>query len=265
LLDSFTAVQLASASLPAAVEVVIGMTLARSGQTDSTRPLDEVLSELADLGKIPQEKRKAFSDFMTNSLLDIRAISERPHNEEAVSKAVKAAHKLKQKLANLDPKDREKLVYQSFEDEIDCFLEITMDWYARLRYPRLRTSRKDRVKGVGRPKGTLGYPRLRHLVLDLAYVAKWAGGGFTYDRNYPKKGTLKKALEQLRPYVPARVVPSTLPPAIGIWIAEANNRDREDLANLVTKLSRIMSFEAATREAKRLMDAIKGLTINSMK
>jgi hypothetical protein len=241
------------------------MTSARSGQKNSTLPLDKVLSGLAELGEIPQEKRKAFSDFMTNSLLAIRAISERPHNKKAVSKAVKAAHKLKQELANLDPKDREILVDQSFEGEIDRFIEITMDWYTRLRHLYLQRSRKDQGKGVGRPKGASGYPRLRQLVLDLVHVAKWAGGGFTYDRNNPNNGTLKNALEQLRPYVPTGVVPLALPPAIGIWTAEANNRVREDLATAIAKLSQIMSSEKATREAKRLMGLIKGRTINSFK
>ena len=240
------------------------MTPAHSGQTDSTRPLNEVLLGLAELGNIPQEKRKAFSDFMTSSLLEIRMISEQHHNEGAVSKAVRTAQKLKRELANLDPKDREKLVDQSFEDEIDRFLEITMDWYTRLRYLRLRRKRKDQVKSRGRPTGP-GNLRLRQLVLDLVHVAKWAGGGFTYDRNYPKKGTLKKALEQLRSYVPAGVVPPTLPPVIGTWIAEANKRDSKDLAIIVTKLSQIMSSEAATREAKRLMELAKGRTINSIK
>jgi hypothetical protein len=233
LLDSFTAVQLARANLPFAVALVIDMTPARSGQIDSRRPIDEVLSGLAELGNIPQEKRKAFSDFVTGSLLEIRVISEQHHNEKAVSKAVRTAQKLKLELASLDPKDRERLVDQSFGDEIDRFLEITMDYYARLRFLGLRRTRKDQVKSAGRPTGTPGNPRLRQLVLDLVYVAKWAGGGFTYDRNYPKKGTLKKALEQLRPYVPTGVVPPALPPAIGTWIAEANNRDREDLATAI--------------------------------
>src|SRR5262249_45180475 len=153
--------------------------------------------ELAKLGKIPQEKRKAFSDFMTMSLLEIRVISEKHRNTEAVSKAVNTARRLKRELARLDPRDRKKLVDQSFEDEIDRFLEITMDYYTRLRFLSLQRSRKDEMKGPGRPKGTPGNPRLRELVLGLVHVAKWAGGEFTYDKNYPNKGTLKKALEQL--------------------------------------------------------------------
>jgi hypothetical protein len=257
-LDSFAAVQLARASLPSAVVAVI------RGQTDSTRPLDEVLSGLAELGNIPQEKRKAFSGFMTNSLLEIRVMSEQHHNKEGVSKAVRTAQKLKRELASLDPKDREKLVDQSFEDEIDRFLEITMDYYTRLRFLRLRRSRKDQVKSPGRPTGTPGNPRLRQLVLDLVHVAKWAGGGFTYDKNYTK-GTLVEALEQLRPYAPTGVVPPALPSAIGAWIAEANERNRKELAHLVAQLSRIMNSEAARREAERLMERAKGWTINSFK
>jgi hypothetical protein len=264
LLDSFTAIQLARASLPSAVLAVIDMTPAHSGQTGSTRPLNEVLLGLAELGNIPQEKRKAFSDFITSSLLEIRVISEQHHNEEAVSKAVRTAQKLKRELANLDLKDREKLVDQSFEDEIDRFLEITMDWYRRLRYLRLRRSRKDQVKGPGRPTGTPGNPRLRQLVLDLVHVAKWAGGGFTYDKNYTK-GTLVEALEQLRPYAPTGVVPPTLPSAIGAWIAKANTRNRKDLNSIVAQLSQTMNSEAARREAERLMERAKGWTINSIK
>jgi len=264
-LDSFTAVHLARASLLHGGVGVIDMMPAPSGQTGSIRPLDEVLSELADLGNIPQEKRKAFSDFMTMSLSEIRVISEQHHNEKAVSKAVKAAQNLKQKLASLDPKDREKLVDQSFEDEIDRFLEITMDYYTRLRFLSLQRSRKDEMKGPGRPKGTPGNPRLRELVLGLVHVAKWAGGEFTYDKNYPNKGTLKKALEQLRPYLPTGVVPPALPPVIGTWIAEAKARNRKDLDHLVAQLSQIMNTEKARLEAERLMEQAKGWTINSIK
>jgi hypothetical protein len=101
--------------------------------------------------------------------------------------------------------------------------------------------------------------------LDLVHVAKWAGGGFTYDKNHPTKGTLKKAIEQLKAYLPPGVVPTMLPPAIGTWIGEANDKDRENLARIVTDLSKIMSSEVATREAKRLMEFARGLTINSIK
>jgi hypothetical protein len=194
---------------------VIDMTSAHS-----THPLNEVLSRLAELGNIPQEKRKAFSDFMTNSLLEIRVISERPHNEQAVSKAVRTAQNLKRELASLDPKDRERFVDQSLEDEIDRFVEITMDWHTRLRHLLLQRSRKDQGKGLGRPKGTRNYPILRQLVLDLVHVTKWAGGKFKYDKNYPENGTLKEALELLRPYMPTGAVPPTLPPAIGTWVAK---------------------------------------------
>ena len=112
---------------------------------------------------------------MTSSLLEIRVISEQHHNEEAVSKAVRTAQKLKRQLANLDPKDREKLVDQSFEDEIDRFLEITM--FTRLRYLRLRRSRKDQVKGPGRPTGTPGNPRTSSTCFGFGTRCQMGGWG----------------------------------------------------------------------------------------
>ena len=137
------------------------MALETSNPTSYLPLPNKLLSQLADLARVRQEQRKRFSDFIVNALKDLHVISERHHDQEAVSAAVKAARKLQLKIAGLHPKDREWLVDQSFEDEIHRFLEITDD-YRRFYRPRRREIRPDQKRGRGRPKGEPSNLRLRH-------------------------------------------------------------------------------------------------------
>jgi len=215
-----------------------------------------VLSQLADLARVPQERRKEFSDFIINDLLDLREVSKRPHNEEAVSKAVRTAQKLKRELADLDPRDRERLVDQSFEDEISRFLEITDD-YKRFYRPRRREISPDQKRGRGRPKGEFANPRLRQLVLDLRYISARTGRRLALDKKYGK-GTLNIALELLRPYAPAGFVPPALPlSTIETWIANEDERHAADWARAEKQLLTVTDPDTAKTTLERLMGPAK--------
>ena len=220
---------------------------------------DKVLSQIADLARVPQKARKEFLDFIVTDVLDLHAISERHHNEEAVSDAVKAAHKLHRKIAGLHPRDRERLVDQSFEDEINRFLELAEGDYKRFYRKEfyLRASRQKQVKRRGRKKGEFTNPRLRQLVLGLRYISARKGRQFTFDKN-SEKGTLTKALKLLRPYAPAGVVPQVLPRStIETWIVKDNERNAVDRASMEKKLLQIIDPEAARTTLERLMGPAK--------
>jgi len=232
------------------------MTLATNKPTNHPPLPEKVLSQLADLARVPQERRKEFSDYMINALLDLHEISKRPHNEVAVSEAVRTALKLKRKLADLDPKDRERLVDQSFEDEISRFLEIT-DNYKRYYRPRRPQIRPDQKRGRGRQKGEFGNPRLRQLVLDLRYISARTGRRLALDKKYGK-GTLNIALELLRPYAPAGVVPQALPlSTIDTWIADEDERHGADWARAEKQLLLVTDLDTAKTALERLMGPAK--------
>jgi hypothetical protein len=232
--------------------------MSENSKTTNYQPLpEEVLSKLADLACVPLEARKEFSDLIINDLLDLHFISKQPHNKKAVSDAVKQAQKLQLKIADMHPKDRERLVYQSFEDEIDCFLELARGDYKRFYRSRRRKIRPDQKRGSGRPKGEVSNPRLRQLVLNLRYSSRRKGKQFTFDKN-SGEGTLTKALDLLRPYVPVGVVPNVPPRStIETWIVKDNERNAADRARLEKQLLQVTDLDSAKRTLERLLGPVQ--------
>jgi hypothetical protein len=229
--------------------------MSKNSKTTNYQPLpEEVLSTLADLACVPLEGRKEFSDSIINDLLDLHFISKQPHDKKAVSDVVKQAQKLKLKIADMYPKDRERLVYQSFEDEIDCFLELAHGAYKRF----YRSNRRpDQKRGPGRPKGEVSNPRLRQLVLNLRYFSRRKGKQFTFDKN-SGEGTLTKALDLLRPYVPVGVVPNVPPRStIETWIVKDNERNAADRARLEKQLLQVTDLDSAKRTLERLLGPVQ--------
>jgi hypothetical protein len=201
-------------------------------------PTDEELSRLADLACVPQEARREFSDFIVNRLLrDFDVLGEGHHHDQAaVTLAVKAARLLKLKIAKLDLKDRESLVERSLEEGINLFLERAVGSHEFLR------SRQ--VSGPGRPSDTVKNRGLRQFVLNLDFIAERLGGKFTLTKS-TRTGTLIKAIELLRPYVPPGVVPRVLPiSTVVTWRTKASTRNKRDRARMKKELSLILNPEA---------------------
>ncbi|HJY90261.1 MAG TPA: hypothetical protein VJ255_08280, partial [Candidatus Acidoferrum sp.] len=62
---------------------------------------------------------------------------------------------------------------------------------------------------------------LQKLVRDLSLAALAAGGNFTINKNF-KTGSLIEALDALRDYLPAGVVPNELPGTIQKFATDFN-------------------------------------------
>jgi hypothetical protein len=89
--------------------------------------------------------------------------------------------------------------------------------------------------------------------LDLRHISDSTGREFTFDKN-SRKSPLAKALDLLRPYAPAGVVPQALPfPTIETWITEVNNRDEGAWDRTEKQLLQITDPDTAKRILERRM------------
>ena len=191
-----------------------------SAAQDNELPMD-VRLQLADLARVPEEKREEFCNAIRLPLrlvwkLDRRAKGTRAG--KALVRTAEAARALHEGFADLNADDRKWI-----DELLDASLEYKLFLPALPRLVRelehlfsvavgkaplqdaSRTSRDGRRKGV--VKDLAFHEFVRYLLL----VAEgWCGGKLTFDKN-KKRGTLIDAINILRPYLPQWIVPSPLP------------------------------------------------------
>jgi hypothetical protein len=78
----------------------------------------------------------------------------------------------------------------------------------------------------GRPPGTAHF-ELYMFVSYLLEITENVGGRLTFDKNYPDKGSLPRALHLLRPYLPAGFIPADLPVRTLIQACLDRKKERE--------------------------------------
>ena len=172
------------------------------------RPNDEVLSQLADLARVPKEKeaRDLFSRSTRPPMLlpELHSFCNRPKNRpnnQAVREATQAMYSVLRAINNLSTKDRELLVDSYLEYGIRRFLMYADDYVVNFEDGHIA----EKLRQPGRPKGRRDNKNLglAQLVSDLIYIADKVGGKLTCEKNIGQ-GNLIDAIDLLEPsYRPA--------------------------------------------------------------
>jgi hypothetical protein len=102
----------------------------------------------------------------------------------------------------------------------------------------------------GRPTVEITSPLWLFAVLLVANIEN-AGGRLTFDKNYPAAGSLVRALELLRPYVPW-LIPQVIPIRTLIAVRRATNKGFEGCMRAIAKDEKI-TVEAAERLLKSMV------------
>jgi hypothetical protein len=119
------------------------------------RPNDKVLSQLADLARVPKEKeaRDLFSRFIVHMLLpELHSFCNRPKNRpnnQAVREATQAMYSVLRAINNLSTKDRKFLVDSYLEYGICRFLMYADDYVVAFEDGHIA----EKLRQPGRPKG----------------------------------------------------------------------------------------------------------------
>jgi hypothetical protein len=181
-----------------------------------------VVLRLASLAGVPTSERELFFEQFSNSFAliwqrDRRAVSSKPPGS-ALVRAARAATTLQKEFHRLSQQDREWV--ENIRSS-SLFREIPLE--RAIRQLELVFNH-----AIGRPSQRLELPRvwrlrvqftvknqfLRELVFSLLSAARWNYGEFTLDKN-SQSGTLLKAIDILRPYLPKGLVPDDLPLPVG--------------------------------------------------
>lgn len=175
-----------------------------------------VVRRLATLAGVPDTEQELFHKQFSRSFAQTwrRARASKPGS--ALVKAARAATTLQQEFHRLSPQDRERVDnIKSSSMAYDISLEPTITKLAVVFNHAL-----------GRPSEWLALPRvfrrrqvrftvknqmLRELVFSLLSAAHDNYGQFTLDKNR-QSGTLLKAIDILRPYLPNDLVPNDVLP-----------------------------------------------------
>jgi hypothetical protein len=166
-----------------------------------------VLRRLAELARVPEEKRVEFCRQVSNLLSDMwtfdadrRALVVAKQNK-AVSRAIDALRAARQALADLDEELREALRGPI----VDIELGLTL-FLACMREESGPASR--RADGRGRRPGRVNW-MFAAFVVKLRRAARSAGGRLGLQKNI-KKGALLDAIKLLAPHLPDGFVPKRL-------------------------------------------------------
>jgi hypothetical protein len=176
-----------------------------------------VVRRLATLARVPAIEQGMFHEQFSRSFAltwqRARTVSSKPGS--ALVKAARAATTLQQEFHRLSPQDRER---------VDNIKSSSMAYEISLE-PTITKLAVVFNHAIGRPSEWLALPRvfrrrqvrftvknqmLRELVFSLLSAAHDNYGQFTLDKNR-ESGTLLKALDILRPYLPKGLVPNALP------------------------------------------------------
>jgi hypothetical protein len=179
-------------------------------------PMD-VRLRVADLANVPIDECELFCDYIqmpVNLIWEAHVTDVGP----ALAQTAAAARALQEAFDNLNINDRErvedlwdKMPYKYLISGLSNAVHGLSDLFsiaagqARLRSTAPRGHRR------GRRSGTVSNLAFREFVHWLLVIVTECGGTLRFDKNYPDKGNLVKALKVFRPYLPAGVLPIPLP------------------------------------------------------
>jgi hypothetical protein len=187
-------------------------------------PWKEAL-RISDLARVPPSEREFFGDCICGIVREFWRFDRVPAKPgPALIKAAKAVQMLHEAQLEFGEADRALLsrCLETKPVEFDELFERLPQTTSRLYSifnSAMGTSKRPGKGGPprtpGRKKGSVSVHNraLQKLVCDLSLAAFAAGGNFTFDKN-SKKGSLIGALNALRDYLPADVVPNELPATI---------------------------------------------------
>jgi hypothetical protein len=159
-------------------------------------------ARVADLARMPEKVRGHFSMAVCDAIsdawddADVRSTASEIHQDKALSRAIDALRTAKQALADLGfqgaTEGRGALICH-MEENIDLFLAFVLG---------AAEPTRRRIRGLGRPPGTIANPIGEKFVRSLWQAAEVFGGRLTFNKNYGS-GTLKETLEILRAHLPS--------------------------------------------------------------
>jgi hypothetical protein len=187
-------------------------------------PWKEAL-KISDFARVPPSEREFFGDCVCGIVREFWRLDSVPAKPgPALKKAAKAVRMLQEAQLEFDDADR-ALIWRILEtkpvefDEQFKRLSQTTSQLDSIFNSILGTSKRPDKGGPprsrGRKRGSVSVHNraLQKLVRELSLAALAARGNFTIDKNF-KKGSLIDALNALRKYLPARLVPIVLPGTI---------------------------------------------------
>ena len=186
----------------------------------------DLLPAIADLAKIPEGQRAWFHICVVDALFDCWEMQEGVDTEldfrenELFARAIDALKFARQALAQMDESLRQALFWPvaRAEQGIDDFLRA---------FGELEPKRPIRR---GKPPGRVKDPASHKFVSQLLDCASFNGGNLTFEK-FEGKGTLKKALNKLVPYLPHGVDPNKLPLSNLQRIKSAQQKRYKDIAS----------------------------------
>jgi class 3 adenylate cyclase len=182
------------------------------------------LEQMAEIAKAPLERRAAFRIEITELMIDFIREYERLHDStflmemgeqlkrwkielmqvvKARSLMATAALQLKSAIEKFDKKygEADRCVFVA-PQPIDTLLSELQEW-SNSTPPIVAQMDKER-KGRGRPSRPT-HTQFHDFLCLLLSIVNAEGGKLTFDKNYPTRGTLVRALGLLRPHMPSRI------------------------------------------------------------
>ena len=180
---------------------------------------------ISAFARVPPSKREFFADCVCGIVREFWRLDGVPTMPgPALKKAAKAVRMLQEAQLEFDDADR-ALIWRiletkpmEFDEQFERLPQTTSQLVNIFNSAIGTTNCPDKggpPRKRGRKKGSVSvYNRgLQKLVHELSLAALAAGGSLTFDKNF-KKGSMIDALDALRKYLPAGVVPNVLPGTI---------------------------------------------------
>jgi hypothetical protein len=188
---------------------------------------------ISDLARVPPSEREFFGDCVCGIVREFWQLDRLPAKPgPALIKAAKAIQMLHEAQFEFGEADRALLsrILETkpveFDEQFERLPQTTARLYSIFNSTMGTSKRPDRggpPRTPGRKKGSVSVHNraLQKLVRDLSLAALAAGGNFTINKNF-KTGSLIEALDALRDYLPAGVVPNELPGTIQKFATDFN-------------------------------------------
>ena len=199
--------------------------------------LRDVAEQVADLARVPDGEREQFWDWISEIVAEVwsqgrRAAASKPGR--ALLKAAKAAQALNEAVCSLNKTDRNwvarvaandlrlsqeqrlRIAKEPFEiDELNQTVHLLECLFKTAigKSPPFVAGAATLTTKRGPKKGGVKDPTFHNFVWDLLTCTDEAGGQLSLDKNKnQKEGSLVRALDILRPYLPSGVIPNRLSP-----------------------------------------------------
>ena len=184
------------------------------------------IGQIAETAKVPPERRLSFWIGIANTMIHFIREHERMTDPKLLNEQIKrwkkelkqmakarssmatAALELKSAIAKFDEKYGEAVRCVFVAPPIDTLLSEVQEWMNTP--PPIAAQRAEWRKGRGRPSRPTYAPFHTFLCL-LLVIVNVEGGKLTFNKNYPRRGTLVRFLNLLRPHMPRGFIPE-IPP-----------------------------------------------------